>query len=93
MALEKLSEVTKSNYYNNVGEYLISYDVMGDATQGVSTIMAVVKKGDARYGYVSVKADGSKNCSFEVEVTDADAKSIFTTAIDDAAQIIAEYKK
>lgn len=90
MALSNLSSVVRSNYKNTVGDYEITYNVIQDEGKPAATVSASIKKGENRFGYVGIEADGRRNITLEPGIEDATAKTIIETVIDDAAQIFNE---
>lgn len=90
MALSNLSSVVRSNYKNTVGDYEITYNVIQDEGKPAATVSASIKKGESRFGYINIEADGRRNITLEPGIEDATAKTIIETVIDDAAQIFNE---
>lgn len=87
MALEQISSVVKSTYLNNVSGYELQYNITQDEGQHVKSVQAAVKKGDVRFGYIYINADGTKNISFDRPIPDADSEAIYSAALADASQI------
>ena len=87
MALSTLSSVLRSKYKNTVGDYDISYETTRNAGEKVSEVLASVKKGELRFGYVNIVDKGRKSIVLEDGVSDEDCKAILSTVIDDAANI------
>lgn len=90
MALSNLSSVVRSNYKNQVGNYDIAYNVTQKEGEPATEVSANVRKGEQKYGYIGISSVGRRSFFFEPGVSDADAKQICSTVIDDAAQIFAE---
>lgn len=93
MALSNLSSVVRSNYKNTVGDFVITYNVIQDEGKPASSVSANVKKGEIRFGYINIEADGRRNITLEPGIEDATVKTIIETVIDDAAQIFVERNK
>lgn len=87
MALSTLSSVLRSKYKNTVGDYDISYGTTRNAGEKVTEVLATVKKGELRFGYVNIVDKGRKSIVLEDGVSDEDCKAILSTVIDDAANI------
>ena len=87
MALSTLSSVLRSKYKNTVGDYEIFYETTRKAGKKVTEVLASIKKGELKFGYVNIMDKGRKSIVLEDGVSDEDSKAILSTVIDDVANI------
>lgn len=90
MALEQVSAVTTSKYFNAVNDYSIQYNVTQDEGQNAQSVTGTIKKADVRFGSITVNADGSKYINFDKGVSDDDSKAIYEVVLSDASSIFAQ---
>lgn len=87
MALEQVSSVVKSTYYNSVAGYNINYNITRQEDELVTAITGYVTKADIRVGYISANVDGARSINLEKAVPDEASKEIYSAVLDDTAAI------
>ena len=87
MALSTLSSTVRSKFKNVVGDYEISYEATHQEGQRVTEVLASVKKGELKFGYINISQDGRKSIVLEAGISDEDSKQLFSTVVDDTKSI------
>ena len=87
MALEQVSSVVKSTYYNSVAGYNINYNVTRQEGESITVITGYVTQADIKVGYISANADGSRSINLEKAVPNEVSKEIYAAILADTASI------
>lgn len=87
MALSTLSSTVRSKFKNTVGDYEISYEATHQEGQSVTEVIASVKKGELKFGYINIAQNGRKSIVLEAGISDEDSKQLFSTVVDDTKSI------
>lgn len=93
MALEQVSSVVKSTYYNSVAGYNINYNITRQEDELVTSITGYVTKADIRVGYISANVDGARSINLEKAVPDEVSKEIYAAILADTASIFNQGKQ
>lgn len=89
MALEKIKSVVNTTYRNSVSGYDIQYRVTRDEGEAAKAVIGSITKDGKRAGSVSVEFGGIRSVYIESGVPDEDSKTLYDTALTDAAGIFA----